>query len=105
LPTFFWPVGLKGGPPLEAVGGGGAGEDDAGVDNEDPPPKWQPVFPFWVDGPGPEQMPVWSCTETSGYYQLLTAPALHLSILTIHNTLGRDYANGLREFAFNSRPT
>jgi hypothetical protein len=58
LPTFFWPAGSKGGPPLEAVGGGGAGEDDAGVDNElDPPPKWQPVFPFWVEAPGPEQMP------------------------------------------------
>ena len=55
LPTFFCPAGSKGGPPLKAVGGGGgAGEDDAGAD---PPPKWQPVLPLWVDAPGPEQMP------------------------------------------------
>jgi hypothetical protein len=31
---------------------------DAGADEEDPATKPQPVFPCWVEAPGPEQIPV-----------------------------------------------
>jgi len=78
LPTFLAPEGSKAGPPLEAVAGADAaaagaaaagaaaalsagaadafGAADAG--EEAPPPKPQPVFPCWVEAPGPEQIPV-----------------------------------------------
>jgi hypothetical protein len=42
--------------------------------------------------------------KTSGKYQLLTAPALHLSILTIPVHFDEIMQMALTEFAFNSRP-
>jgi len=83
LPTFLTPEGSKAGPPLEAVaapfaalfdpaasaGGAAAGDASAGGASAGgaaaagagaaaPPPKPQPVFPAWVEAPGPEQIPV-----------------------------------------------
>ena len=72
LPTFLVPEGSNAGPPLEAVFAGAAalfapplsaaplsaaGFFAAGffaADDENP----QPVFPCWVEAPGPEQIPV-----------------------------------------------
>jgi hypothetical protein len=79
LPTFFVPDGSKAGPPLEllvrapAVEAGAAAADDAtgAAAAEAAPvlngaaeiavpadPKPQPVLPFCVLAPGPEQIPV-----------------------------------------------
>jgi hypothetical protein len=69
LPTFFSPAGSKAGPPFAgvvdapvAVSAGAAADDAvagevaattaAALDG-----KPQPVLPFWVDAPGPEQIP------------------------------------------------
>ena len=61
LPTFFAPAGSKAGPPAEAVPATAAaatlGLDDA-ADDDPVEPKPQPVFPFCVDAPGPEHIPV-----------------------------------------------
>jgi hypothetical protein len=64
LPTFFAPAGSKAGPPAEAVPATAAaatlGVDAAAAAAADDPvePKPQPVFPFCVDAPGPEHIPV-----------------------------------------------
>jgi hypothetical protein len=61
FPTFFAPAGSNAGPPAEAVPATAAtataGADGAAED-EPPEPKPQPVFPFCVDAPGPEHIPV-----------------------------------------------
>jgi hypothetical protein len=62
LPTFFAPAGSKGGPPAEAVPATAAAAtamaDDAGAEDVPVEPKPQPVFPFCVEAPRPEQIPV-----------------------------------------------
>lgn len=72
LPTFFTPAGSKAGPPFAGVvrapagtsllaagaAAAAAAEAGAGAEAAAPPPKPHPVFPFWVEAPGPEQIPV-----------------------------------------------
>jgi hypothetical protein len=61
LPTFFAPAGSKAGPPAEAVLATetAAALWLAGAAADEPvEPKPQPVFPFCVDAPGPEHIPV-----------------------------------------------
>lgn len=62
------PAGSNAGPPFAGdvrapagvpLAGGAAAGEEAGLEvEEDPPPKPHPVFPFWVEAPGPEQIPV-----------------------------------------------
>ena len=61
LPTFFAPLMSNGGPPAVAVpvtGADGAGGAATGGAPDTLEPKPQPVFPAWVEAPGPEQIPV-----------------------------------------------
>ena len=71
LPTFLVPEGSKAGPPFEllvrapAVFAGAAADDATTAPTAlltgaaaAPPPKPQPVLPFCVLAPGPEQIPV-----------------------------------------------
>jgi hypothetical protein len=66
LPTFFAPDGSNGGPPLALLVGAFAGGDATGAATAPvspelplpPEPNPQPSFPFCVEAPRPEQIPV-----------------------------------------------
>ena len=59
FPTFFAPAGSKAGPPAEAVLATAATLWLAGTADAEPDePNPHPVFPFCVDAPGPEHIPV-----------------------------------------------
>jgi hypothetical protein len=63
FPTFFAPAGSKAGPPAALVPATTAGaaetlELDDTAEEEPVEPKPQPVFPFCVEAPVPEQIPV-----------------------------------------------
>ena len=63
FPTFFAPAGSKAGPPaafVEATAVLEPNEETAEdtADAEPVEPKPQPVFPFCVEAPVPEQIPV-----------------------------------------------
>jgi len=81
FPTFFAPAGSNAGPPADAV----LATDTAATlglaataATEDVPvePKPQPVFPFCVDAPGPEHIPVGFAQHPLPQSALLRLPRL-----------------------------
>lgn len=78
FPTFFAPAGSKAGPPAEAVLATETAATlgfEAAADDEPVEPKPHPVFPFCVDAPGPEHIPVGFAQHPLPQSALLKLPA------------------------------